>query len=116
MNSTPPMRLPNAEKAIIDLRKLRDYCLNPLHPEGRHKARVFAATLGIGRQDADWLCAEIQSAIREMPVVRTETLIYGTRYAVDIALARHDAQAVVRTGWVIRHNEDFPRLVTCFIL
>jgi len=110
------MRLPNAEKALIDLRKLRDYCLNPLHPEGRHKARVFAAALGIGRQDADWLQAAIQAAIQETAVVHAETLLYGARYTVDIALVRNNAQAVVRTGWIVRANEDFPRLVTCFVL
>ena len=44
------MRLPNADRAMIDLAKLRDYCLNPLHPEGKHTARVFAAVLNIRRK------------------------------------------------------------------
>ena len=26
------MKLPHAEQAIVDIAKLRDYCLNPLHP------------------------------------------------------------------------------------
>jgi hypothetical protein len=42
------MKLPNAEKAFIDNKKLLDYCLNPLHEEGKHKARVFQSALGIG--------------------------------------------------------------------
>ncbi|WP_200235400.1 DUF6883 domain-containing protein [Thiohalocapsa halophila] len=41
------MKLPNANQAVVDLEKLRGYCLNPAHPRGRHKARVFAAALGI---------------------------------------------------------------------
>jgi hypothetical protein len=40
------MKLPNAAQALVDLAKLRDYCLNPAHPRGRHKARVFATALG----------------------------------------------------------------------
>lgn len=40
------MKLPNADRAIVDVAKLRDYCLNPNHEEGKHKARVFAASLG----------------------------------------------------------------------
>lgn len=40
------MKLPNAENAVIDIAKLRDYSLNPNHPEGKHKARVFQAKLG----------------------------------------------------------------------
>ena len=30
------MVIPNAEHAVVDIRKLRDYCLDPLHPEGKH--------------------------------------------------------------------------------
>jgi len=32
-------RLPQSYQAILDIRKVEDYCLNPLHPRGRHKAR-----------------------------------------------------------------------------
>jgi hypothetical protein len=39
------MKLPNAERAFIDMAKLRDYSLSATHPEG--KARVFAAALGL---------------------------------------------------------------------
>jgi hypothetical protein len=41
------MKLPNADRAIIDLRKLRDYCLSPAHRYGRHKAKLFANAVGI---------------------------------------------------------------------
>jgi hypothetical protein len=34
-------RLPNYEKAIIPDEKIYDYCLNPNHERGKHKARVF---------------------------------------------------------------------------
>jgi hypothetical protein len=44
--------LPNAASAIFDIRKLEDYCLDPSHPRGRHKARVFRDALGLSRQDA----------------------------------------------------------------
>jgi hypothetical protein len=49
------MTLPNAERAIIDIRKLRDYCLNPLHDEGQHKARLFVTILGMTADDAEAL-------------------------------------------------------------
>ncbi len=41
------MKLPNGERAVVDIIKLQDYCLNPAHPRGQHKARVFAAALGL---------------------------------------------------------------------
>ena len=37
------MKLPNGSLAIVDIRKIRNYCLNLDHPSGKHKARVFAS-------------------------------------------------------------------------
>lgn len=48
-----PMHIPHAENAIVDIRKLRDYCLNPEHPEGKHKARLFVAALGMTEANAE---------------------------------------------------------------
>jgi hypothetical protein len=48
-------KLPNAEHAFVDIRKLTDYLLDPTHHRGRHKARVFRAAFGIGQGDAEWL-------------------------------------------------------------
>ncbi|MDX6494137.1 MAG: hypothetical protein QOE17_123, partial [Gaiellales bacterium] len=44
--------LPRASEAIVPAEKLVDYCLDPEHPQGTHKARVFLSALGIGR--ANW--------------------------------------------------------------
>jgi hypothetical protein len=33
--------LPNAENAVVEIRKLSEYCLNPEHPKGKDKARLF---------------------------------------------------------------------------
>jgi len=49
------MIIPNAERAAVDIRKLRDYCLNPDHDEGKHKARLFHKALGMTAQDAEKL-------------------------------------------------------------
>jgi len=47
------MHLPNPENAVADVRKLRDNCLNPEHPRGKHKAQVFSVALGLGAEDAE---------------------------------------------------------------
>ena len=36
----PRMKFPNGVRAVVDIEKLRDYCLSAQQPEGRHKARV----------------------------------------------------------------------------
>jgi hypothetical protein len=53
------MKLPNSEKAVVELNKLRDYSLNPEHESGRHKATVFRAALGLTLVNADWLRVEV---------------------------------------------------------
>ena len=47
------MPIPHAERAVVDIRKLRDYCLHPMHDEGQHKARLFATALGMTADDAE---------------------------------------------------------------
>ena len=57
-------RLPSGDHAILDIRKIEDHCLNPSHPSGRHKARVFRESLGPQRSDASWLRGELLNAAR----------------------------------------------------
>jgi hypothetical protein len=110
------MKLPAGERAIVDIAKLRDYCLNPSHPRGRHKARVFASALGLTADDARLLCDELLRAAREgdaTPGTRDE---YGERYAIDFELTSGDRQATVRSTWIITRNSPVPRLTSCFVL
>jgi len=39
------MKMPGGDKAIVEREKLTGYCLNPNHPRGKHKARVFSLVL-----------------------------------------------------------------------
>ncbi|CCQ62670.1 DUF6883 domain-containing protein [Crocosphaera watsonii] len=42
--------LPYVDNAKVDIRKLRDYCLNPDHDHGKHKARLFSSILGMNTE------------------------------------------------------------------
>lgn len=111
------MKLPNFENAVIDIAKLRDYCLNPNHRRGQHKARVFAATLGLSAADASKLQDAIIEAIRIEEATQSKGDQYGQRYAVDFDMQRVDGRQVrVRSTWIIRSSEDFPRLTSCYVL
>ncbi len=60
------MKLPNVEASIVEIEKLRNYCLSLEHPRGRHKARVFHSLLGMISVDAEELrVALIDAARRE---------------------------------------------------
>ena len=54
--------------------KLRSYCLNPRHPRGRHKARVFASALGITRENAGLLRQALLEAAESAEVTLDPTI------------------------------------------
>jgi len=54
--------LPRASEAEIPDAKLRDYALNPQHPDGMHKARVFLSALGLSQDDWPGLRDQIPEA------------------------------------------------------
>jgi hypothetical protein len=109
-------RLPNAEAAIIDVRKLDGYALDPTHPRGRHKARVFAAALGLGRGDAPWLRGAVLRAVPDLEAVEELKDGYGVRWRIDVPLTRGGRVATVRTHWLEPSDGSPPRLVTCYVL
>jgi hypothetical protein len=110
------MRVPNAGHAFIDMSKLRDYALDPTHRVGGHKARLFAILLGMTIGDADALRNILFSVIRTEEATLGELDEYGQRYVIDFLLIWQSKQATVRCAWIIRPDEDFPRLVTCYPL
>jgi uncharacterized protein DUF6883 len=109
------VKLPHAHQAIIDIAKLRDYSLNPLHPEGKHKARVFAATLGFSSSDAERLHAMITSAISTEEASVGICDEHGERYVVDFATRGLRGIVTIRTAWIIDQGETVPRLISCYV-
>jgi hypothetical protein len=108
--------IPNADNAVLDIRKLRDYCLDTHHDLGGHKARVFRSVLSIDRSDADWLREEILRAIANADARQTKQNAYGDHYAAKITVTRQNRTAVINTTWIIRHNEDFPRFTSAWVI
>jgi hypothetical protein len=109
------MKLPNGEAAIVELAKLEQYCLNPTHPHGRHKARVFRAVLGMTKADARELRTALRSAAAHEEAIPGTLDEYGARYIIDFELIRDDARAVIRSSWIVLHGQMRPRFVTCFV-
>jgi hypothetical protein len=108
--------LPNAGRAVVDIEKLRDYCLNPDHRRGCHKARVFAAALGLTRYHAGDLRDDLLAAAFNNDATPEEHDEYGKRYVIDFMVTGPLGCAMVRSSWIIRRGEDFPRLTSCYVL
>ena len=77
------MDLPYGAKAIVDIRKVREYCLNPDDPRSRHKARVFAAALGLTSKDSAKLRRILLQAAEIGDAQKGELDLYGQRYTID---------------------------------
>lgn len=110
------MLLPNGKRAVVEIRKLRDYCLNPDNPRGGGKARVFAAALGITATDAEELRKTLLEVARTGEAKLGELDMYGQRYTMDFEMETPVGKVMVRSGWIILHQESGPRLTTCYLL
>ena len=110
------MKQPNADRAVVDVRKLRDYCLNADHPRGQHKARVFKSALGWTVDEAEDVRRRLLEAVLHTDASFLGADDYGQRYALDFAAQGVSGAVTVRSLWIIRHGEDFPRFASCYVL
>lgn len=108
--------IPNAEKAIVDIHKLRDYCLNPEHDDGKHKARLFLSILGMTADNAEELRQILLEVIQSHEARLGRQDEFGQRYTLDFRIEWQNRSATLRSGWIIEHDSEIPRLTTCYPL
>ena len=108
------MRVPFAEDAEIDIRKLTEYLLNPNHAAGKHKAVLWAAALGVTREHAEEISVALLDAVRTTDAIIGAFDRYGQRYTVDFLFEWRGESAIIRSGWIIEHGSGIPRLTTAF--
>lgn len=100
------MRFSNGKYAPIEPRKRNEYLLNRNPPDVRGKSAFF-----IGRYDDNW--KQLRDDRLEHvagPVLHTEETRHDTTYVVEETVS----DAHVRSVWIIRTGESFPRLVTAY--
>jgi nicotinamidase-related amidase len=107
--------LPGADRAIIDRRKVTDYALNPEHPVGGNKAKVFESALGFKKDNADDLIAQLKSGVKNNPAIEGKLDQFGQRYTMDIPVSGPTGSGVVRTGWIYKVGSYVPELTTLFV-
>lgn len=111
----PPMKLPGGDAAIVDRDKLTGYCLSPTHPRGKHKARVFAATLGITAANADDLRAALLTAAATGNARPAASDRYGARYMIEFTLTGPKGSGTIVSTWIIPLGEHAPCLTSCYV-
>lgn len=107
------MKIPGAERAIVDAAKVRDYLLSAEHRVGSAKARFFAQ-LGFEQQNWAILQGELgRFATREAQFGAATR--FGQKYVVPGTIqgpSGRSAQLIV--VWIVLNGEDFPRFVTAY--
>ena len=89
--------------------------MNPDSPRGRHKARVFAAALGLTAADAPKLRAALLEVARTGDARRGERDVYGQRYTMDFVMVTATGRAAVHSAWIVLRGKREPRLTTCYV-
>jgi hypothetical protein len=104
--------IPGAERAIVDVSKVRDYLLSHEHPVGRAKAQFFAQ-LGFSRTNWTALRDQLLEFARGDAELGAATP-FGQKYVVRGTLQGTMDSASIVTVWILLQNEDVPRFVTAF--
>lgn len=108
------MQIPNADRAVIDPRKLHGYLLSRTHPVGRFKAAFFLA-LGYSPEDWHRLEADLRSQHLFKAATSEELTSYGQKYAIHATrVGPSGGSADVVSVWCVRPGEEFPRFVTAY--
>nr|WP_163504084.1 DUF637 domain-containing protein [Halomonas socia] len=107
--------LVGANRAVIDPRKFTEYALNPQHPVGGSKARVFESALGFTRNNADDLMQQVRQGVMENTPIPGKVDQFGERFTVDIPVTGPAGSGVVRTGWIYKSGSAAPEMTTIFV-
>ena len=105
------VKLPHHDGVQIDIRKVTDYLLSPVHPVGRFKARVFKA-VGFDVASAEAFVAEVRRIASEGDVSEVEDFEFGRKYTVPGELRGPIGGARVLTVWIQDSGREDVRLVT----
>jgi hypothetical protein len=108
------MKLPDADKAIVEREKIVTYLLNAAHPDNDGKARFF---LGLGFNQEEWqpLAAGLRKAATIHSVSKIMASRHGTKYIIDGRIETPGGKTpLVRAVWIVDVGLETPRLVTAY--
>ena len=106
--------LPNAEHAVVDPAKVRDYLLSTSHPVGRFKAVVFFS-LGYTPERWQLLQADLLALARTGDAALGQDSPYGQKFEVSGTLQSPSGrEAMVTSVWFLPAGDTAPRLITAY--
>jgi uncharacterized protein DUF6883 len=107
-------RLPEADRVVIEDRKLNEYLLSTEHPFGRSKARFFL-DLGFRKGATEPLLEALRRHAAESNITESEETDFGSKYVVQGPLIAPDGRIVdLRSVWFVETGQTAPRFVTAY--
>jgi hypothetical protein len=108
------MKLPQAEHALVERKKVNEYLLNRKHADNGGKADFFSL-LGFSAEEWITFAAALRLLAIKCDVTNIVESEHGTKYIVDGELENpRGRREQVRTVWIIDAVETIPRLVTAY--
>jgi hypothetical protein len=106
--------LPNADKAIIPVRKITEYAL--CFSKAPDKALAFQLALGYNQDNAEKLIKNIIANLTKFPAKTKGDKGYGMLYEVIMTLEGENGRtAKVLTAWMHDISENEMRLITVHV-
>jgi len=72
--------------------------------------------LGLTAADAPMRREKLLKIVQTHEAVESTLIVYGRRYVIDFEMSTEAGAATVRSAWIIRKDETFPRLTSCYVL
>ncbi len=108
------VRLPNADRAVVEDAKVRDYLLSSSHPVGRFKSVFFIA---LGFSSEQWLLLRdaLLDQARKEDAAAGQPSPFGLKFEIRATLTGPTGrQASVVTVWMVLIGQNFPHFVTAY--
>ena len=108
------MKLPNADKAIVERGKIADYLLDSAHPDNSGKAEFFER-FGFRRSEWKILADAFMALARKAEVAQSMKSPHGQKYVIVGRIESPNGKtASVRTIWIVDKGLNIARLVTAY--
>jgi hypothetical protein len=106
------VRLPNADRVVVEEAKVRNYLLSPTHPVGRFKS-VFFVALGFSAERWEALRDALVELGRTGNAVPGQVSPFGLKFEIRATLQGPSGrQANVLTVWIVSNGQDLPHFIT----
>jgi len=108
------MKLPSADRALVEHEKIVDYLLNPAHPDNGGKAEFFN-NLGFRADEWKTLAESLRALALESDTAQSRKSPHGRKYVIVGRIKSPSGKmAWVQTVWIVDSGAEMARLVTAY--